>query len=194
MWSASSSAGGRVCGVTVSSWSRGPSVERVADHDPACRCPPRRLEDVRARVIGACGGMEVLNGAKRKKPAWRSSRLPKTLGESKLGCRASRSRRRGRRAHRCGSRTGTRSPRSAGTATARPRSAARGCSRAGHRPLLRVDTLALDPGAVPAAEAGDEAVGLLRAPRAGRVGVDGRRRRRAAAASRATPPRRRPVS
>src|SRR3954452_2639318 len=30
-------------------------------------------------------GWVIPKGAKRKKPAWRSSRLPKTLGESKLG-------------------------------------------------------------------------------------------------------------
>ena len=88
---------------------------------------------------------------------------------------ASRSRRRARRARRCGSWTGTRSRRSAGTATARPRSAraARALLDGGHDVIH---------GSVPAAVAGDELVRGLRAPGPGRVRRAPAAGRRAAAA------------
>jgi hypothetical protein len=85
MWSASSSAGGRVCGVTLSSWSHGPMVNASRtwiQPDGVFQVVRRTL--VPGSYTRAVGWL-IPNGAKRKKPAWRSSRFPKTLGESKDG-------------------------------------------------------------------------------------------------------------
>ena len=85
MWSASSSAGGRVCGVIASSCSQGPivSASRIRSqplgvfHVVTSTFVPGSY----ARAVGCA----IPNGPNRKKPASRSRRLPKTLGESKVG-------------------------------------------------------------------------------------------------------------
>ena len=124
-WSASSSAGGRVCGVVVSSPRVGPIVRalRTSTHPvgvfhavamvlvPGSYCAggrhvdPERTEPERCRPRG--------RAAIRTRWASRSSART-----------ASRSRRRRRSTRRCDSSTETRSRRSAGTVTAPPRSAA----------------------------------------------------------------------
>ena len=85
-WSASSSAGGRVCGVTVVLAAARAHGQRVADHDPAASASSRSSTSTLvpgsyARAVGRL----MPNGPSRKKPASRSSRLPNTLGESKRG-------------------------------------------------------------------------------------------------------------
>src|SRR3954451_18505345 len=82
---ASSSAGGRVCGVIVSSQRRGPivSASRTTIQPPgACHVVTSVF------VPGSYwreDGTLTPNGPTRKDPAWRSSSIPNTLGESKLG-------------------------------------------------------------------------------------------------------------
>ena len=86
MWSASSSAGGRVCGVTrVSSLAAAPSSTRRAR-----RTQPDGVFHVVTRTFvpgsyARAVGWLIPYGPKRKNPASRSSRLPNTLGASKLG-------------------------------------------------------------------------------------------------------------
>jgi len=69
----------------VSSWSRGPIVRasRTTIH------PFGVFQVVSSTFVPGSYATEVgwliPNGAKRKKPAWRSSRLPNTLGESNRG-------------------------------------------------------------------------------------------------------------
>ena len=127
MWSASSSAGGRVCGVTVVLAVRRAHRQRVADDDPAGRRLPRRDEDVRARLVGPRGRNVDSERAEPEGAGLRGRAGCRTRSARRsAGRRASRRSRPGRRARRCGSRRGTRSRRSAGTATARPRFALRG--------------------------------------------------------------------
>ena len=126
------------------------------------------------------------NGPRRKPPAWRSSSVPNTLGsvEARHAQPVDRSRP-GRPARRCGSRRGTRSRRSAETARASPRSAARAVPPAASRcPLCAPCHFALGrfgrahdchPGPAPAAEAREQTVRRRRAPGARRVGVHGGR-------------------
>jgi hypothetical protein len=85
MWSASSSAGGRVCGVIVSTPSRGPivSASRTTIHPPAVRQVVSRTFVPGTYALEA--GTLVPNGATRKLPASRSSSAPKTLGLSNRG-------------------------------------------------------------------------------------------------------------
>src|SRR3954447_11292256 len=85
MCSASSSVGGRVCGVRRSSPRRGPIVS-------ASRTTTQPLEELHVVtstfVPGSYSRAEFAlkpNGPKRKLPAPRSSSEPKTLGASKLG-------------------------------------------------------------------------------------------------------------
>ena len=126
MWSASSSAGGRVCGVTSSSWSLGPSVSASRTttqplgvlHVVTSTFVPglvRRVRRVRGSRTARTGsaGLAVEQAAEDARRVEARART------------ASRSSRRARRALRCGSRRGTRSRRSAGTATAPRRSGAR---------------------------------------------------------------------
>ena len=85
MWSASSSAGGRVCGVISSSWSQGPMVRASRT-----TIQPVGVFQVVARtfVPGSytiAVGWLMPKGPSRNAPAPRSSRLPNTLGESKEG-------------------------------------------------------------------------------------------------------------
>src|SRR3954447_4563166 len=85
MWSASSSVGGRVCGVTVSSPRRGPivSASRTVAH------PVGVFHAViKVLVPGSYTrplGTLIPNGPRRNDPAPRSSSEPNTLGESKRG-------------------------------------------------------------------------------------------------------------
>jgi hypothetical protein len=74
-----------VCGVIASSWSQGPIVSAVRT-----RTHPFGVFHVVSRtfVPGSytrAVGWSIANGASRKLPAPRSSRLPNTLGESKRG-------------------------------------------------------------------------------------------------------------
>ena len=85
MCSASSSAGGRVCGRIESSCSDGPivSASRTTTH------PDGVFHVVTSTFVpgsyARAAGWLIPNGANRKNPAWRSSRLPNTLGASKEG-------------------------------------------------------------------------------------------------------------
>ena len=85
MWSPSSSVGGRVCGVTSSSRARGPivSASRITSQ------PPGVFQVVTSTFVPGSyprsDGWLIPNGPSLKKPASRSSRLPKTLGESNAG-------------------------------------------------------------------------------------------------------------
>ena len=169
MWSASSSAGGRVCGVTASSCSVGPIVSASRTtiqpagvfHVVTSTFVPG-LVHARGRVVDA-----ERRRTGRSPPRGRAGCRRRSASRRRAR-RASRSRRRARRARPCGSSRGTRSPRSAGTATGRPRSAA---------PLGLVGRAhGVDPRPVPAAVACDQRVAASRAPRPGRVGVNGRRR------------------
>ena len=165
-WSASSSAGGRVCGVTASSAVARAHRQRVADHDPARRRLPRRRRgrSCRARRPATVGWL-IPNG-----PEPEVARLAVEQGAEHArrveaaGRTASRPRRRARPGRRCGSRTGTRSRRSAGTATAPRRSAG---DRVAHDAIH---------GLVPAAVLGRQPVGLRRPPGSRGVRVDRRRR------------------
>ena len=85
MWSPSSSAGGRVWGVIMSSPCRGPIVRasRTMIH-------PVGVFQVVSRVLvpgsyTTAAGWLIPNGPSRKDPAPRSSSVPNTLGESKRG-------------------------------------------------------------------------------------------------------------
>ena len=85
MWSASSSAGGRVCGVISSSWSKGPIVSAVRT-----TIQPVGVFQVVVRtfVPGSYSRADRMVDPERREPeepASRSSRLPNTLGESKRG-------------------------------------------------------------------------------------------------------------
>ena len=102
-----------------------PDRERVADDDPARRGLPRRHEDVRARLVRTGRRMvdRRTDRSGRRPPPGRARSRTRSASRT-TGRRASRPSRRARRARRCGSPTGTRSPRSAGTATERRRSAA----------------------------------------------------------------------
>ena len=85
MWSASSSAGGRVWGVISSSWSRGPIVSAVRT-----TIHPLGVFQVVSRTFvpgsyARAVGWLIANGASLNMPAPRSRRLPNTLGESKRG-------------------------------------------------------------------------------------------------------------
>src|SRR4051794_21518765 len=84
-WSASSSAGGRVCGVTVSSPVRGPIVSASRTSTQ-----PLGVFHVVTRLLvpgsyTRADGTLMPNGPTLNDPAPRSSRDPNTLGESKLG-------------------------------------------------------------------------------------------------------------
>ncbi len=85
MWSPSSSAGARVCGVTSSSWDRGPivSASRTTIH------PLGVFQVVTSTFVPGSYSREegwlMPYGPIRKNPASRSSRLPQMLGESKDG-------------------------------------------------------------------------------------------------------------
>ena len=85
MWSPSSSAGGRVWGVTSSSPCRGPIVSesRTRIH-PRGVCQAVMMLFVPGSYVRP-DGMLIPNGPSRKVPAPRSSRVPNTLGESKRG-------------------------------------------------------------------------------------------------------------
>jgi len=85
MWSASSSAGGRVCGVISSSCWCGPivSASRTISQPPGV-FQVVRIVFVPGSYTRAVGTL-IPNGPIRKLPAWRSSSAPKMLGESKLG-------------------------------------------------------------------------------------------------------------
>ena len=109
-----------------------PHRQRVPHLDPAQRRLPCRQEDVRARLVHPRGGWLIPYGASRKYPAWRSSRLPNDARRVERGHAEPVDRPVGRD-ERAGVavRRGTRSPRSAGTATARPRSVALRRRRAG---------------------------------------------------------------
>jgi hypothetical protein len=85
MWSASSSVGGRVCGVIVSSPWRSPMVSASLT-----RIQPVGVRHVVARVFvpgsyWRAAGELTPNGPSRNDPAWRSRRLANTLGASKRG-------------------------------------------------------------------------------------------------------------
>src|SRR5690606_40747062 len=84
-WSASASAGGRVCGVTTSSWlpSRITSASRTTSQPDGMRqvVSSTFVPGTYSRPVGWL----VAYGASRKLPASRSSRLLNTLGASKLG-------------------------------------------------------------------------------------------------------------
>ena len=120
-WSASSSAGGLVCGVTVSGPGAAPR-QRVADDEPAAAACARWSSGrwSRARRCAAVGTL-MPNGPKPERARPRSRRLPKTLGESNAGRHSQSTEPSGRSARRYGSRTRTRSRRSAGTGRALPR-------------------------------------------------------------------------
>ena len=62
-----------------------PHRQRVANDDPSGRRLPRRHEHVRPGLVARADGWLMPKGPNRKNPAWRSSRLAKTLGESKAG-------------------------------------------------------------------------------------------------------------
>ena len=146
-----------------------PHRQRVADHrpsrsasarsSPACWCPGsydarRRVVDAERRRAGTC------------RPRGRAGCRRRSASRSAART-ASRSSRPARPARRCGSWTGTRSRRSAGTATAPPRSAA---ARAGMAcaPSLRAgvaEALMTPPTGRASRRAGDERVGRRRAPR-----------------------------
>ena len=83
--SPSSSAGGRVCGVIVSSWSQGPSVSASRTTTQ----PDGTFHVVTSTFVpgsyARAVGWLMPNGPKRKKPAWRSRSAPNTLGASKRG-------------------------------------------------------------------------------------------------------------
>ena len=85
MWSASSSAGGRVCGVIASSCDQGPIVSAsrtTIQPDGVFHVVSRTfVPGLYARAVGCA----MPNGPKRRNPASRSSRLPNTLGESNRG-------------------------------------------------------------------------------------------------------------
>ena len=112
--------------------------ERVAHDDPPGRHVPGGDQRVRARLVLARGRARWSpNGPSRKWPRLAvQQRAEHARASRSAGRTASRSRRRAPRARPCGSSTGTRSRRSAGTATARRRSAA--CALdvggGGHRP------------------------------------------------------------
>ena len=74
-----------MCGVTSSSWLRGPIVNASRT-----RTQPEGVFHVVTRTFvpgsyARAAGWLIPNGPKRKNPASRSSRLPNTLGASKLG-------------------------------------------------------------------------------------------------------------
>jgi len=83
--SASSSVGGRVCGVMTSSERRGPIVSASRTISQ----PPGTCHVVSSVLVPASYSREegtlIPNGPSRKNPAARSSSVPKTLGASKLG-------------------------------------------------------------------------------------------------------------
>ena len=84
-WSASSSAGGRVWGVTSSSPCRGPMVS-----ESRTSTQPVGVFQVVISVLvpgsyARCDGTLMLNGPSRKAPACRSSSAPNRLGESNRG-------------------------------------------------------------------------------------------------------------
>ena len=83
--SASSSAGGRVCGVTAS----GPLVGPMVNASLTTTQPDGVFHVVTRTFVPAsyirCVGTLMPNGPKRNVPASRSSRLPNTLGESNRG-------------------------------------------------------------------------------------------------------------
>ena len=85
MWSPSSSAGALVCGVTASSWFVGPIVSASRTTIQ----PAGVFHIVSSTFVpgsyARAEGWLIPNGASRKNPACRSSRLPKTLGESNAG-------------------------------------------------------------------------------------------------------------
>ena len=85
MWSASSSAGGRVCGVIVSSWCRGPIVSASRTTTQ----PPIERQVVTSTLVPGSYSRDTgwlrPNGPSRKLPAPRSSSDPNTLGASKRG-------------------------------------------------------------------------------------------------------------
>ena len=85
MWSPSSSAGGLVCGVISSSRSRGPMVSASRTTIQ----PDGVFHVVTSTFVPGsytrADGWLIPNGPIRQNPASRSSRLPKTLGESKAG-------------------------------------------------------------------------------------------------------------
>src|SRR4051812_44422748 len=85
MWSASSSAGGRGWGGAAASCPRGPIVSASRTTIQ----PFGVFQVVSSTFVpgsyAIAVGWLIPNGARRKKPASRSSRLPKTLGESKRG-------------------------------------------------------------------------------------------------------------
>ena len=74
-----------MCGVISSSWPRGPIVSAsrttIQPFGVFQVVSSTFVPGTYARAVGWL----IPNGAKRKKPAPRSSRLPNTLGESKLG-------------------------------------------------------------------------------------------------------------
>jgi hypothetical protein len=85
MCSASSSVGGRVCGVTRSSWRRGPIVRASR----TITQPFGVFQVVTSTFVpgsyARAVGCSMPNGPNRKVPAPRSIRLPNTLWLSKLG-------------------------------------------------------------------------------------------------------------
>src|SRR3954453_21872707 len=85
MWSASSSVGGRVWGVMVSSPRRGPSVSASrTTAQPLLACHVVTSTFVAGSYARAAVD-ETRNGPSRKLPASRSSSVPNTLGASKRG-------------------------------------------------------------------------------------------------------------
>ena len=85
MWSASSSAGGRVCGVTVSGPFDGPIVSASwTSSQPAGVCQVVVMTFVPGTYIRAVGWL-IPYGPNRNDPAPRSSRLPNALGASNAG-------------------------------------------------------------------------------------------------------------
>ena len=102
-----------------------PHRQRVAHDDPAARRLPRRLEDVRAGHVDGRGRMVDAERREAEEPGLSVEQASEDARRVEArGCRASRSLRRAPRARPCGSRRGTRTRRSAGTARAQPRSAA----------------------------------------------------------------------
>ena len=103
-----------------------PHRQRVAHHDPAGRRLPVRHEHVGSRLVAARGGVVDAERPEPEEPGLAVEQAAEDARRSRTPARrASRSRRRPPPALPCGSSTGTRSRRSAGTATEPPRSAGR---------------------------------------------------------------------
>ena len=169
MWSASSSAGGRVCGVTCVLVIPGPDRQRVSDEDPAGRRLPGRQKDVRARLVDPGGRMVDPERREAEEARLTVEQAPEDARRVEATeSRASRSRRRARRARRCGSWRGTRSRRSAGTARALPRFAGRLGATA---PVLMLSIQGPCQRPYPASSS----FACLGSPRPRRVRMDGRR-------------------